>query len=270
MIDVVVNKVQLNRLIQAKCFSGFLFLLLFSPLSSAVPTVKVAASEFPPYYIFNQTDNNLTVSGFEVDLDKEISQKLGVQFQYVPCPWIRCLKLLKEGKADMVGAIIDLPKRRSFLEFVNPGYSLINGERKVFFYQRKSDRRLISNLTDLKRGTMLIGVVRGERYFQEFDQSDMISKFAVSSSSEALDLLIKGKIDVVAMLETQTEWLGDKYQGRVYPADFIHSNYEIAHKALSKKGQALALKNAMGEIIAELQDNGFINQLYEKYRYPDQ
>ena len=241
--------------------------LLTSLHATGVETIKVAASDFPPYFIYNNKAHEFDIRGFEVDLDREISSRIDVQFEYIPCPWIRCLKLLKEGDVDMASTILETRERLAFLTYIQPGYQLVNQTRHVYFYKRKRDPRRINTFNDLITGQFIVGVVRGDLHFPEFDQTSQIQKFDIVSYPEGLELLLKNKIDVVTVLETRSEWLEDRYQDKVTIAEFVHRHQAIVYRALSKKGKALKHKKAMGDVLKTLLQNGFIAHLHEKYRH---
>ena len=242
-------------------------LLLFASQAQSTQTITVAASDFPPYFIFKKTTDKFNIAGFDVDLDKHISAMTGIEFEYIPCPWIRCLKLLKEGKIDMASTIMKTKDREAFLDFLSPGYQLVNQSRHVYFYQRQADSRPILEFSDLLSNNLAIGVVRGDVHFPQFDQSTDINKFYISDYAEGLDLLLKEKIDLVAILETQSDWLQDKYQGKVSMTEFIHRQDSIAYRALSKNGTALNLKAQINLVLQKLNEQGVITRLQEKYRH---
>ena len=242
-------------------------LLLTSAQVHSTEVIKVAASDFPPYFIFKKTAEGLNITGFDVDLDKHISERTGILFEYIPCPWIRCLKLLKEGKVDMASTIMKTQERRAFLDFLSPGYLLVNQSRHVYFYKRQTDTRPIRKFSDLLANDLAVGVVRGDMYFPQFDQSTNINKFFITDYPEGLELLLKNKIDLVAVLETQRDWLQDKFQGKVSLAEFVHRQDSLAYRALAKKGSALSHKHQLNLVLKSLKEQGVISRLQEKYRH---
>ena len=166
-VQQVTNASQAHFLI---CLLILKTLLFFASQAHSAQVITVAASDFPPYFIFNKTTKKLDISGFDIDLDKHISAMTGIEFEYIPCPWIRCLKLLKEGKIDMASTIMKTKDREAFLDFLSPGYQLVNQSRHVYFYQRQADSRPILEFSDLLSNNLAIGVVRGDVHFPQFDQ----------------------------------------------------------------------------------------------------
>lgn len=242
-----------------------LYFLCNQPAIAQV-TLKVAASNFPPYFIYHEEKDGIQLSGFEKDLDEEIARRLGIKIEFVLCPWARCVNMLKEGQIDIVGALRKTIKRKKFLSFIEPPYQTFDPMRHVYFYVRSGEKNIIRNLGDLAKENQLIGVIRGDEYFPELDQLEQKYKYVVGSTEAAFDLLLKNKIDAVALIETPPSWIASQYGDGVMSAHYFHQTKVLFHKAFSLQGKALPYTNQVSLILSQLHQEGFFAKLRTKYQ----
>ena len=78
----------------------WLFVSCFlSTFASAGPErLTVAYPHWPPYKIVQ----NGTFGGIDALVLDEIARRAGLEFDYVECPWVRCLMMLQDGSVDMI------------------------------------------------------------------------------------------------------------------------------------------------------------------------
>src|SRR4029077_11249703 len=90
--------------------SGFL-----SPFVSAgSERLTVAYPQWPPYKIVQ----NGTIGGIDALVLDEIARRTGLEFDYVECPWTRCLIMLQDGSVDMITSIAQTEERKESMDFL--------------------------------------------------------------------------------------------------------------------------------------------------------
>ena len=90
---------------------------LFSQaLAENVPgrTIRVGFSPTPG---FNEINKNGTYSGYNADYLRKIAQQTNWKYEFVVAPWSDCLKMLKEGKIDILGDMERTPEREKIFHF---------------------------------------------------------------------------------------------------------------------------------------------------------
>src|SRR5688572_20199621 len=81
-------------------------MLIVCPLKASLLAAKpdrlvVAMPHWPPLKIVD----NGKFGGIEVLIFKEIAKRTGIDFVYLECPWVRCLKMMESGEADLITSI---------------------------------------------------------------------------------------------------------------------------------------------------------------------
>jgi polar amino acid transport system substrate-binding protein len=66
--------------------------------SAGSERLTVAYPQWPPYKILQ----NGTIGGIDALVLDEIARRTGLEFDYVECPWARCLIMLQNGSVDMI------------------------------------------------------------------------------------------------------------------------------------------------------------------------
>jgi polar amino acid transport system substrate-binding protein len=77
----------------AKFVLLFLFPALLLPITAKSETLTFVSTEFPPYVIKHGDE----ISGFDVDLVRELCKKLGFEAEFTIVPWTRALEYVKAG-----------------------------------------------------------------------------------------------------------------------------------------------------------------------------
>lgn len=132
--------------------------------------------------------------GLDVDIAKAMADALGVKVKFVSIPFAKLLPALEENRVDMIlSGMTMTPKRNQNAAFVGPYYVSGKGilavaEKYTALQQAKGLDTPEVTLATLKNSTS-----------QKFAET-IISKaklILTDSYEEAIDLLLKGKIDVV-------------------------------------------------------------------------
>ena len=78
--------------------------------------LTVAYPQWPPYKIVQ----NGTIGGIDALVLDEIARRTGLEFDYVECPWARCLIMLQNGSVDMITTIAKTEERKESMHFLEP------------------------------------------------------------------------------------------------------------------------------------------------------
>lgn len=151
--------------------------------------VLIGIDYSPPYHWI---DSKGEAQGTMVTFMSKLVNNSGGVAKFVSCPWARCLKLAEIGQVDMLFGVSKTLEREEFLHFVEP--ELINSTVQFVFYQLTSARP-ISSYYQLYR--LKVGVLRGARYFTEFDSDPKLIKIEFTDLSSAVVSLQKGRIDAL-------------------------------------------------------------------------
>ena len=84
--------------------------------SAGSERLTVAYQQWPPYKIVQ----NGTIGGIDALVLDEIAHRTGLEFDYVECPWERCLIMLQNGSVDMITSIAQTEERKESMTFLQP------------------------------------------------------------------------------------------------------------------------------------------------------
>ncbi|WP_372766291.1 substrate-binding periplasmic protein [Pseudoalteromonas sp.] len=237
--------------------------LLASPLM-AHERLVVAVDHAPPYsYTLGETRPR----GLLIDIMMRISKQLNVSLQLIPCPVSRCVQLIRSGQADIGGAFIKTPERERDMVFLDPAYMVLNSPF-VFYAQTETDIS-VNTYQDLygKR----IGIVRGAAHFTRFDNDKKLNKIAVQSERVAMDLLLKGRLDVVIGVEQTADHslsVLNQPSHRLKKLNYRHDEPILGFAVASKRSENQKLITRVQQALLDLANSGELTQLVDIYDLP--
>jgi len=140
------------------------------------------------------TNKKGELMGMDVDLSRAMADALGVKLKFVPIPFAELLPALEAGKVDMVlSGMTITAERNKKTAFVGP--YVVTGKGILAVLQRFAALKEAKGL-DVPEVTL---AALKDSTSQKFAETS-ISKaklILVGSYDEAIDLLLKGKVDVV-------------------------------------------------------------------------
>ncbi|WP_136805688.1 substrate-binding periplasmic protein [Desulfosediminicola flagellatus] len=234
---------------------------LFFSIPSAVsgddsPRFKVAIAHWPPWKM-------VAVSGFEgidIDILAEVGRRANVNWEYIECPWRRCLEMLKTGAVDIITSIGKTEEREAYLEYLGPYYN----KEKIVFYRLKGSDVQVSKYNDIYDHT--IGLVKGSVYFEQFDNDWKVQREAVTSDFQHLQMLLAKRVDLVISYETIMAYsianLG--WQDKVEKVDFSHDGIP-SYFAISKYSPLLNYSNTLADTIQEMVESGTVEEIKQQF-----
>ncbi len=216
-------------------------------------------ADYPP---FSYHGNKLAWDGFDIQLMNEIGKRLGLQVSYVNIPFDGLTGALQLNQIDAAVAAISItPEREGYADFTNIYYI---GEDALLARQ---DSNLAQIRSANEIANLKIGVQRGSVY-ETWLTTNLVNTgkmpisnfYAYSQSDQALGDLRAKRLDVIVMdylpAEDAVKQGGVKIVGR----GLAKQNYAIQ----VRKG-SLSLRNNLNQALAQMQTDGTLTKLAEKY-----
>ena len=228
--------------------------------SSRNTTLYYAATHFPPWDI-NIEDNQ--ASGINADVIRSIAAELGLTFAPVSCPWKRCLTLLEEGKIDMVGTVGRTPERERYLHFIEPTYAKVPDQ---VFYLPANSIIEINNFEDLYQFKS-IGMERGARIHQKFDQDPRLKRQEVTKLEQLLKMLDRSRLEVAVGNEMVMDYMIKEMQmhGKFKKARYRFISGKMEYLAISRQSPHVNRIDEISQIIEKMKTNGKIKEYIRHY-----
>ncbi|QNM95381.1 substrate-binding periplasmic protein [Chitinimonas koreensis] len=217
-----------------------------------------ALRPLPPYM-------EVTPGGFggaHVEILQRLADRLRVRLDIVECPLVRCLRMLQEGSADVTMGLAMTPERVASIVLLEPPYAAAS---PTYFYQRVGDRRPLRGYDDLVGRR--IGVVRGVRYFDEFDGDARLDKQEAPDVETNFRKLAAGRLDVVPVgANVAAAIVGDpRFAGRVRPAEWVRPNPVMRRMALGLGSPWLERRAELDAALAAMVDAGETRAILDRY-----
>lgn len=165
------------------------FLLASSSCWAAGGKLRVVFTEWIPY-TFEEAGQ---ASGFEIEICRAVMGQMGLDAQFTPYPWKRCLSALRGGQADALVSLLKTPEREEFTLFPDEHISI---SRTVFFTSATSRIAFNGSYGQLKDYT--IGVIAGFSYGEAFDKADYLHKEEVRDANMLIRKVLSGRNDLAA------------------------------------------------------------------------
>ena len=231
--------------------------LCWTAQAHAQQTLTVVFEEWPPYE-YTQGDK---VVGIDTEVLEEACRRMGVTPQFLSLPWARALKQVEDGDADAIFSI-GYPAQHPFLVFPE---TPISAQRSVLF-TRKDSTLQVKSIQDLEGKT--VGMVRDNFYGDLFDKNQKIVRDESSSQAMVFDKLLAERDDVLITFELVGLFLVKEKQigEQVKMLDFIIDDQPTYVGFSKAKGaQAEALAKQLSDVLKELQQEGVIDAIRNKY-----
>ncbi len=240
--------------------AGFVALLLFPALLFAAQaraeTLSFASTEFPPY-IIKQGDD---ISGFQIELVRELCHRLGFEAQFTVVPWTRALEYVKTGKVDGILAPVWSEDRAEYIYFTDQAI----GHERISIMSLKGSGIKAKSLEDIK--DELIGVISSYRYGKPFDDDKTLQKIASYTNDSLLKKLDIGRYRIIASDEYVINYVA-KRAGHPELETIFNLNDTPQYMGFSKtsgqRGQDLAKR--FSQAIHDMQQDGTMEKLRKKY-----
>lgn len=213
---------------------------------------------FPP---MGFKDENNEITGFDVDLAKEASKRLGREVEFKAIDWSSKEAELKSGRVNVLWNGLDITeKRKENMLFSDP---YMDNRQIIFVKKGRTDIQDESSLKGKNVGTQSASTA------EEYLDGDVFKKVGAKEIKKYPDFvnafmdLENGRIDAV---------IGDEIVGRYYMSkhsDFIEA-VDVAVGPVSQFGIAFAkdnqqLRDEVQKVLDEMKADGTIAKISEKW-----
>jgi polar amino acid transport system substrate-binding protein len=211
------------------------------------------SADYPPFEFINEQDE---YAGFDIELMNEIGERLDVEIEWQDIAFDGLIGSLQTGKIDAaIAAMSATAERDEQVDFTQNYYigkdAVLVAEGAGIEIGAKED------LAGYKIGVQT-GTIQDDWITENLPEED-ISRY--ERAEQAVLDLKSGRIDVVAMDFFAASAFVD--EGGVALA--LETNFAEEHMAIAIPEGAEALQEQLNEVITELQDEGFVDELVMKY-----
>lgn len=234
------------------------FMLLGAPVAAESLSLKVMTDLWPP---FRMLDDKGKLYGLDIDLLHEIEQRSGYRLVVQRAPWARGLAALQSGRADMMSGLAKTPARERYINYLEPAYFACAPR----IYMTPEFAPLLTDYTQL--AGLRIGYVLDSAYFEPFDSDKSLSKVAVSSESQLLGMLTRGRIQAFVGTDCQVDYeLRDPQKAKaIAKAAYKPASHVRLYLGFSRQGDHVAAIRRVTEVLQQLLTEGWIQQRAEHY-----
>ena len=206
---------------------------------------------FPPY---EMTTDSGDLEGIDIEVAGAIAKKLGLELQVDDMDFDAALLAAQQGKSDIVMAGVSVTEeRQKVMEFSD---SYATGVQVIIV---KEDSE-IASVEDLD-GKM-IGTQRGTTgniYCTDDYGEDHITTY--DNGLTAVQALMNGQVDCVVIDQEPAKAFVAANQGlKILDTEYVSEDYAIG----MAKGNT-ALQSAVNKALAELQEDGTVQSIVDKY-----
>jgi len=236
-----------------KIFIFPLIFLLYSPINTAaehIQTIKAAVAE------------NFS-NGLHAKYLRYIANKLNAELSLTTMPFARRLQEIRNGHLDIIVGLQKTEDREDEFIYISPFYESLSFR----FFSLVSNKDKIKTFSDLEG--KLIGVNKHSKYFPQFNHNDKIHKVNIVSLKQNIQLLLKGRIDLLIHYEESTtpilKSLGVSEQ--ITKTDYQPKHSNRHYIAISNKSHLVKHIDKLQDIVEQAVKNGdFLNIRLQHYK----
>lgn len=234
-----------------------LLIVLFScgePKTPKISTLVVATdASWPPMEYMNKEG---TISGFDIDLIKEIGLETGIEIQFINIPWERIFSSLQNSECDIIISSVTITEeRKRSMDFSNP---YINAGQVILL---RNNTQNVKNLSDLSG--KFVGAQKGTTGAFEIEKVSSLREKAYDNINSAIDDLLSTEIDAVVCDSPIAHEMIRRYSRnklKIAGEPFTNEYYGIA----VKKSNPLVL-DTINDGLKKVIKKGTIDKLKEKW-----
>ena len=207
---------------------------------------------YPPFNFINE---NNEVIGFDVDVAREIAERLGYELDYVTTAWDGIIEGLRAGRYNgILGSMAITPERQQVVDFSEPYY--YSGAQLIV-----SKNSGISSPADLTKSHN-VGLVTGTTFAQDAEKLGVSIKY-YEDDNQTLMELINGRLDAVITDRV----VGLNAMSKIQGGDSL----TLAGELLRKEECAIAfqkddpLRDTVNGILKEMRADGTLAGISESW-----
>jgi len=221
-------------------------------------SITCGTNIFAPYSF--KENNNLT--GIDVDVIKEIGERIGIKIILQSHPWKRLLKKIKDGDLDCVFSAFKTPERLEYMSYTNVPIHV----SPLMLYTSKKKQINIHNIDDLNG--MRIALIRGFKLSNELDNAikkDTFQTIIVTEIEQTFKMLQAQRVDAVIY----NHHVGAYYIKKFNLTNITHTNKPIAvssaYITFPKKSKLAHLIPKFDEALFDILADGSYKNIMDKY-----
>lgn len=173
--------------------------------------------------------------------------------------------MIRIGEADIIIGIAKQTDREEYMYFISPPYKELFS---TAFYTRKGQKgqpHPIQRYEDLYN--LEVGMIRGGLYFDRFDQDQKIIRIEVTKEIQLLNMLDKGRLDVIIGNDLNIEYL---IQARGFSEKFDKSPFKVesytpTYISISKKSKFIEIIPLLEVSLKNMVESGEIEEIEQTY-----
>ena len=224
--------------------------------------IKVRVGTEGTFAPFSYTDDKDNLTGYDIEVVKEIGQRAGIEFEFLPTPWDGMFLGLESGKFDMIANQISKNPEREEKYLFSDDY-LVTGAQIIV----KKGRTDINTLEDLKGKKVLICLgCNYQKILTDFDVNNEIKAGNYEGSEViALEEISNGKIDATIHDRLVAAFFNQK-KGREEiqtVGDIIDTT--AIYFVFRKDSQSEEINKRVNKALSEMKADGTLSKLSEKW-----
>ena len=214
---------------------------------------------WPP---FRMQDGEGKLTGLDIDVLDQLSQRTGLRFEVQRAPWARGLAALQNGKADLMTGLAKTPEREGYIHYLPQPYYACAPR----FYAAPAQVKALQSYSQL--AGLTIGHVLESAYFEPFDSDQQLRKTAVNTESQLLEMLVRGRLQAVIGTDCQVDYeLRDaRWNGRIAKAAFQPEARTDLYIGFSRQRGLQAQYQQVTQALAQMQAEGWIAKAAQRYQ----
>jgi hypothetical protein len=176
---------------------------------------------------------------------QQLAKNLNTKLVFYACPWARCLKAIEDGEADLIDDLYFTEERARVMHLITPAYNEL--ELGFRFYSLSKHRNKVRKYSDLY--DFVIGTIRGNVYFDRFDNDARLNKVETKHISQSVPLVYAERVDLIIAPPSLTPDILLDYdkQHRLVLQPLVHQERVKLHYAISRKSPWMAFIDEVTE-----------------------
>ena len=254
-------------------FKKLLFLAVFSAMlacsaSGAVLAASVMEKDiiivgtegtYPPYEYY---DDSNSLTGFDMDLVKKVSEKIGKKIEIVDMAFDGLIPALLTGKIDVIAAALNATDERKQRVDFSDVYDIADAAILT-----KADNTTLKTLDDLKG--KIVGVQLGtleDNFLSKLDIQFEIKRYQKTDDAVREVILERNDCVLIGTFVANSYIDSDRFKGALKIAfrQEVCKPHEGFSLSIRKNDQVFL--DALNSALKELGDSGEIKELKKKYR----
>lgn len=216
---------------------------------------KIRVGTEGTYAPFTYHDKDGSLTGFDVELTREVAKRLGVEAEFIETKWDGIFAGLDAKRFDIVANQVSIrDDRKEKYDFSDP---YIVSKAVLIVNEKNEDIQKLADLKGKKAGQSLTSNLTD---IAKENGADIVQ---TDGFNQAIDLLISGRID--ATVNDGLSYLDFKKQKPDAPIKVVDEAEDASHSGfLFNKGNA-ELVEAVNQALAEIKSDGTYLKISEKY-----